>query len=103
MSSSFDRRLSALEAIAEEMRLRPFRELAAEYGVPFEELMTIFEQAKAETARLRAQGLSEDEIIRRQAERVGMDPADLRREADELQARFNQWRAGQCISLIGDA
>ena len=87
--ANLSRRLAALEAIAEEMRLRPFRQLAEEHGVPFETLVELFEQAKAESARLRAEGLSEDEIVERHAARVGMTPADLRREADELLARFN--------------
>ena len=87
--ANLSRRLAALEEIAEELRLRPFRELAAEHGVPFETLMELFAQAKAETARLRAEGLSEDEIVERHAARVGMTPAELRREADELLARFN--------------
>jgi hypothetical protein len=86
--ANLSRRLTSLEEIADELRLRPFRELAEEHRIPFEELMECFEQAKAETARLRAQGLSEDDIVRLQAERLGMDPADLRREADELLRRF---------------
>jgi hypothetical protein len=84
-----NRRLSALEEIVEAMRLRPYHELAAEHGIPLDTLMEIFARAKAETAALRARGLSEDEIIRLKAERLGMDPAELRREADELLARFN--------------
>ena len=86
--STLNRRLDALEEIAEQMRLRPYRELAEEHGVPFEELMAIFEQAKIETAELRSKGLTEDQIIAMKAERLDMDPAELRREADELLARF---------------
>ena len=92
--SGLGKRLNALEAISEDMRLRPYRELAEEYGVPFETLMELYEQARAETARLRAQGLSGDEIIRRQAEGMGIDPAELRREGVELAARLNRWRPG---------
>jgi hypothetical protein len=87
--TGLDKRLSALEEIAAELRLRPYRQLAEEHGIPLDTLMEIFARAKAETAALRARGLSEDEIIRLKAERLGMDPADLRREADELLARFN--------------
>ena len=89
-TNGLNRRLTALEAIAEELRLRPFRELAEERGIPFEELMAIFDQVKAEAARLRAEGLSEDEIVERHAAQVGRTPAELRREADELCARFNR-------------
>jgi len=89
MSMNLGRRLDALEEIAEQMRLRPYRELAEEHGVPFEELMAIFEQAKIETAELRSKGLTEDQIIAMKAERLDMDPAELRREADELLARLN--------------
>ena len=89
MSGSLGRRLDALEAIVEELRLRPFRVLAEEHGVPLDELLEIFVRAKAESARLRARGLTEDEIIAKQADRMGVDPAELRREADALLARFN--------------
>ena len=78
-----------MEQIAEELRLRPYRELAEEHGIPFDELMAILERAKAETARLRARGMTGDEIIAMEAERTGVDPAELRREADELCARLN--------------
>jgi len=92
MNANLNRRLDALEEIAEEMRLRPFRELAEEHGVPLETLMELWDAARTETARLRAAGVSGDEIIRRQAEQLGMDPAELRREADELCARLNGHR-----------
>ncbi len=67
--------------------MRPFRELAEEHGVSFGELMAIFEQAKAETARLRAEGLTEEQIIERKAADPGVSPEELRREADELLER----------------
>jgi len=86
--STLNRRLDALEEIAEAIRLRPFREIAEERGIPLEELMAIFERAKAETAELRSKGLTEDQIIAMKAEQLGMNPAELRREADELLARF---------------
>ena len=86
--STLNRRLDALEEIAEAIRLRPFREIAEERGIPLDELMAIFERAKAETAHLRAQGLGDDDIIRLKAQQLGMDPAQLQREADELLARF---------------
>jgi hypothetical protein len=47
------------------------------------------EEVAAEIARLRAQGLSDDEIIALKAAEQGIEPDQLRREADELLARFN--------------
>jgi hypothetical protein len=39
--------LSALEQIAEDMRHRPIRALAAEGGIPFERLMSLYEECRA--------------------------------------------------------
>ena len=86
--SELGRRLDALEEIAEEMRFRPYRELAEERGISLDVLTGLFEKAKAETAQLRARGMSDDAIIRLKAERLRVDPAELRREADDLLARF---------------
>ena len=83
-----DRRVDALEAIAEEVRLRPYRMLAEDRGVPFELLMTRFEEARARRDHLRAEGLSDDEITQATADRLGISVDELRRRADDLLGRF---------------
>ncbi len=87
--STLDRRLTALEAIAEEVRLRPYRELAAEHGIPLDVFIQMVEDSKAERARLNAEGVTDREIFERSAAECGMDPDELLRAAEELAARLN--------------
>jgi hypothetical protein len=87
--SGLGKRLDAPEQIAEAARLRPYRELAAEHGIPLDALMAMFERAKAEVARGRAEGLTEEQIVERKAAALGISPEQLRREADEIRERFN--------------
>jgi hypothetical protein len=89
--SGLGKRLTALEQIAEEMRLRPFRELAEEHGIPFDRLMELWDEARAETARLRAEGLSDREIVALKATKSGADPDEMWREGEELAARLNNY------------
>ena len=86
--NGLSRRLDALEQLAEEARLRPLRILASECGVPYERLLARYEERRAETARLRAEGHSEREILALVAARLGVLPDELRRRADELTERF---------------
>ena len=86
--SNLGKRLDALEQIAEEVRLRPFRELAEERGVPFEALMRHYRECRARTAELRARGFTEGQILEAIAERVGCTPDELRAKRDALMARF---------------
>jgi hypothetical protein len=86
--TTLGRRLEALEEIAEEMRLRPFRELAAERGVPYERLMATYREVKARNAELRAQGLTEEQILEATARRIGCTVGELLAKRDELLERF---------------
>ena len=63
------------------------RELAMERASDRERLMERYEQATVETAALRGRALSDDEIIATKATPLGVDSAELRREADEPLAR----------------
>lgn len=82
------KRVDALEAIAEELRLRRWEALANERGITLEALVEAYAEAQAETARLRAEGLSDDEIIALKADRRGIPVEELRRRADELADRL---------------
>ena len=82
------RRVDALEEIAEQVRLRPFRELAALRGIPFETLMHYYEECKAHTAELRARGLTEEQILEATAQRIAPTVDELRAERDKLLERF---------------
>ncbi len=82
------RRVDSLEALAERVRVRRWEELANERGITLDALTEAYAQAQAETARLRAGGLSDDEIIALKAARVGISVDELRRRADALTERL---------------
>jgi len=86
--SGLPRRLSALEAIAEAARLRPYQRLAAELGCPLEELLAETDREQARIARLRAQGLSVQQILERQAAEHGITVAQLERECEDIERRY---------------
>ena len=87
--AALGRRVAALEQIAEEARLRPLRILAAEQGIPFEDLLRSLERIRTEHERLRAAGLTERQILEARAAALGIDPDELQRRADALVARFS--------------
>jgi hypothetical protein len=79
-------RLTALEEIAEEPRLRPIRSLAEGRGLPVDRVLEFYEVARARTARLRAEGKTDRAIFEATAAAMGMTPAPLQRRVDELTA-----------------
>ncbi len=82
------RRVDAVEAIAEEVRLRPYRVLAEEHGVPVDGLMEELGRLMAERAQLRAKGKTDREILELKAARLGITPDELWRKAEALAVRF---------------
>ena len=86
--SGLGKRLTALEELAEEARLRPFRELAEERGVPYERLMATYHEGKAHNAELRARGLTEEQIVGATAQRIGRTVEELLAKRDELLERY---------------
>ena len=87
--SGLGKRLDALEEIAEQMRLRPFRELAEERGISPDRLMEIYREVRAHNATLRARGFTEAQIAEATARRIGCTVEQLLAKRDELLARFN--------------
>jgi hypothetical protein len=87
-TTGLERRVSVLEAAAEEERLRPLRVLAQERGLDVGRVQEIYEECRAERARLRAEGKSEREIVEAAAGRLGIDPDTLLRRAQEIAERF---------------
>jgi hypothetical protein len=83
-----DRRLDALEQLAEEVRLRPLRTIAEERGLDFERFREIYEACHARTKRVRAEGLSERQILEATAARLGIEPDELELRAEALADRF---------------
>ena len=89
------KRVDALEAIAEEVRLRPLRQivddLTREHRLTPEEAAEAFAAGRRcheQIDRLRAQGLGMAEILERQATELGMPLAELRQRCDELAERY---------------
>ena len=82
------KRVDALEARAERARLRRWEALANERGVSLEALMAHYAEARSERERLRAEGLSDDEIMALKADRLGLSVDELRRRADVLAERL---------------
>ena len=87
-----ERRVDALEAIAEKARRRELRDiverLAAARGVSADAIWEHFERLGEEHARLRAAGLSDAEIVARAAARIGVSPEELRRRGREIVDTF---------------
>jgi hypothetical protein len=84
------RRLDALEQIAEEARLRPIRLLAEERGLPFDAVRGHFERLHAEMARLRAEGLTYDQIVAAKVARMGLSPEELERRCAALRTKLDE-------------
>ena len=91
-NNGLNRRLDALEQLAEECRRREreqiIRELAAERGIPFERLLTLYHEQRDRTAELLALGWTDDRITEAAAERIGCTVDELRARADELMDRY---------------
>jgi hypothetical protein len=83
------RRVDALERIAERARLRRWEALANERGITLDVLVEHYAEAQAESARLRAEGVSDDEIFALKAGRLGIPVEELCRRADELVRRLS--------------
>ena len=88
--SNHGRRLDVLEQIAEEVHLRPYRLIAHERGLPFEDLMERIARIRAERARMQAQGLTEREIVEAKAASLGVTPDELLRRTDALQQELGR-------------
>ena len=84
------RRVDALEQIAEEVRLRPYRLIAQERGLPFEDLLERVERIRGERDQMQAQGLTEREIVEAKAARMGVSPDELLRRTDALQQELER-------------
>ena len=79
---------------------RPLRILASECGVPYERLLARYEERRAETARLPAEGHSEREILALVAARLGVLPDELRRRADELTSGSDAGNLGRRLTAL---
>ena len=78
------RRVDVLEGIIEETRLRPYRRMARELGVPLDELLADADEARELVERFRAQGLSLDDIVARCAAHWSIPLDELRWRAEKL-------------------
>ena len=85
-----DLRVGALEQIAEEVRMRPYRLIAQERGIPFEELMERVAHIRAKRHQMQAQGLTDRQIIEAKAADLGVTPDELLRRADALQQELER-------------
>ncbi len=81
------RRVDALEAIAEEARLRPYRAFAAELGMPVGEVLAEIEAAAAVVNRLVAEGRGLEEIMERCASHWNIQLDALRRNCEDRARR----------------
>ena len=84
-------RVDALEAIAEEVRYRPHRLLAAAHGIDPEGVIANAKRYEEMRDRMLADGKGEREIVEAMAARLGLDPDDLLRRTDELV----EWTSGR--------
>ncbi len=93
--SGLERRVDALEAIAEEARRGPYRAFAAELGMPIEELLAEIEDKAVVVNRFIAEGLGIEEITERCAAHWNI-PLDALRRNCEGRAR----RHGVDLTLV---
>ncbi len=84
------RRVDALEQIAEAVRERPHRLIAREQGLDPEQVIADCKRAEAWRHQLRAAGVSDQQILELQADRMGISVAELRRRAGELQRQADE-------------
>ena len=87
-TNGLGRRVGALEAIAEEVRIAPYRRLAAEYDVPLDEVLTEADEIAAFVERQRRRGISLDELLARCADRWGLPLDELRRRCEDITERY---------------
>ena len=85
--TGLDKRVGALEAIAEGVRYRPHRIVAAELRLDPDALIARCKEIEALRDRMLAAGKSTSEIIEAAAGRVGIAPEELRRRAEALAER----------------
>jgi hypothetical protein len=95
-TNGLEKRVSALEAVVEDERLRPLRVLAQERGLDVGRVREIYGECRARTARLRAEGKSEREIVEATAVRRGIEPDTLLRRVQEIAERFGLGPASSC-------
>ncbi len=84
-----ERRIDALEGIAEEARLRPYRDMARDLDAPVEELLACAAEVEPVVNHLRAEGLSLDAILVRCAETWGLPLDELRRNCEKFGERYS--------------
>ena len=87
------RRLDVLEGIAEEARIAPYRRMAAAYDVPLAELLAEADEVGEFVERLRVRGLSLDAILVRCADRWSIPLDALRRNVERLGVDPAPWPA----------
>ena len=87
--NGLNRRVGALEAIAEEARYRPLRILAAERGLDPDRVVAICKELEAEREQMRADGMTEREIFESKAAQMGLSPEELERRCAALRTRLD--------------
>ena len=84
------RRLTALEEITERLRYEPHRRLAEARGVDPERVVDECKRLRVQRDQLRAQGLTDRQIIEARAADMGITPGELLRRAELLQRQADE-------------
>jgi hypothetical protein len=87
--NALKRRVGSLEAIAEAVRYRPLRILAAERGVDPDRVIAIHKELEAQREQMRADGMSEREIFESKAASMGLSAEELERRCAALRTRLD--------------
>ncbi len=82
------RRVGALEAVAEEVRLRPYKRFAADHGMTVDQVLAVIADERWLVNRLEAEGLTDDEIVARCAEAWGIPLDQLCRGCEDVARRY---------------
>ena len=82
------RRVGALEAVAEEVQLRPYKRFAADHAMTLEAVLAALDDPRWLVNRLEAQGLTDDEIVARCSEAWGIPLDELRAGCEDVARRY---------------
>ncbi len=88
--NGLNRRIGALEAVAEEARYRPLRILAAERGLDPDRVIAIHKELEAQREQMRVDGMTEREIFESKAAQMGLSREELERRCDALRTKLDE-------------
>ncbi len=82
------RRVGALEAVAGEIRLWPYKRFAADHGMTVDAVLAVIADERWLVNQFEAEGLTDDEIVARCVEAWGIPLDELRAGCEDVARRY---------------